>query len=232
MSGFRRYAVLSLFVFVACMIFLSKNRILGVIGWGGLGALAALCIYLFASILPFNVQRAIAFIPGVQVDVEATKSTEGSFEWRMEIYRYCWEDLPNHFMLGKGFLDSLDDKVEQLSYASLFGTGPYYQYISRHYHSGILELLLTQGIIGFASFLLLCISILRRIWRHLNSHRDDSRIWRVMAVLYCVCIAMLLDYLIVRGEFRAFLAPFLLFFGTLVLFYKTHNEMISKRQLT
>ena len=117
-------------------------------------------------------------------------------------------------MLGKGFLDSLDDKVDQLSYASLFGTGPYYQFISRHCHSGILELLLTQGIIGFASFLL-CISILRRIWRHLNSHRDDSRIWRVMAVLYCVCIAMLLDYLIVRGEFRAFLAPFLLFLGHL-----------------
>ena len=232
MSGFRRYAVLSLFVFVACMIFLSKNRILGVIGWGGLGALAALCIYLFASLLPFNVQRAIAFIPGVQVDVEATKSTEGSFEWRMEIYRLCWDDLPNHLLIGKGFLDSLEDKIDQLSYASLFGTGPYYAYLTRNYHSGILELILTQGLLGFLSFLFLCITMLRKIGRHINKHRDDSRVWRILAVLYCVCIAMLIDYFSVRGEFRNFLAPFLLFFGTLMLMYRAHYGMINSNNKT
>ena len=95
------------------------------------------------------------------------------------------EDLPNHLILGKAS-NSLDDKIEQPSTLSWVQTllSVYIASLSQWYFRAITH----AGYNRFCFILLLCISILRRILRHLNSHRDDSRIWRIMAVLYCVCI--------------------------------------------
>lgn len=230
MSGFRRYAVLSVFVFFMCSVLLSKRRGTTAIFWSVAGLIGVLMAYVTAPMLPHNVQRAIAFLPGIQIGSDALISTENSGEWRLELYKYCIEDIPNYWLVGKGLLMSLDDKLYQLSYLAMKGgTDPYGAFIGRNYHSGIFELILNQGVVGLLSFMSLALILMIRVWKHISKFRDESRLWKICVTLFSVCSALTLDYFLVRGEFQNFIAPFLLFFGLMVLALNAHSENLQKQ---
>ena len=84
LSGFRRYAILSALVFVVSSILLSRQRLRTTLIMTLVAILSLTQIYAFAPSLPYNVQRAASILPGITVGDEAFRSSEGSFEWRME----------------------------------------------------------------------------------------------------------------------------------------------------
>ncbi|MDF7799798.1 O-antigen ligase family protein [Pontiellaceae bacterium B1224] len=222
LSGFRRYSVLSVFVLVASSVMLSKNRVRSFIIWGIAGMAGIILIYSIVGSLPFNVQRSLSFLPGIGVDEYAMRSGEGSFEWRMDVYRFCMEEIPQYLMLGKGMLLTLEETMYSLSYREFHGMDPFYVFFTHNYHNGFFELILDFGVVGFLSFLLFTTVYLNKIWKHIRKYRDDSATWAIIVTTWVVCVALVSDYFLVRGEFSIFLAPFLIFFGTMILAYNAH----------
>ncbi len=231
LSGFRRYALLSLLVLGAVNIMLAKSRIRAAFLWVGIAVCMILMLYLTASHLPHNIQRAVAILPGIDVTYDAARSGQGSNEWRMEIYEYCLEDISNHLLLGKGMLKTLDETLFSLSYVMTHGKTPYYAFMAGNYHSGIFEQVLTFGVVGFLSFFLFCVVSMIRVWRHFTRNNDASRLWRIMVSMWVVCGALLVDYYFVRGEFVNFIATFLLFFGMMILAYNAHRTKLESAAL-
>lgn len=227
LSGFRRYAILSALVFVVSSILLSRHRVRTALIMSLIAILSLSQIYAFAPSLPYNMQRAASILPGITVGEEAYKSGAGSSEWRMDIYKLCWEEVPDFLLLGKGFLVSVQDKIAHFAYYSLHGFDANYAVMTHSYHNGFFELMLDVGLIGFLAFLMICVIQLSKAYKHIKRHNDGSRIWRIITTFWVVCICMLVDYLFVRGEFVNFISAFLLFFGTLILALKAHQEELK-----
>lgn len=224
-NGFRRYTVLSALILAGNYVLLSRNRIASfflccAMAIGGVGL-----IYLVAPSLSENMQRAISFLPGIKVDAAALKDATGSTEWRLEIWEHAFADMHQYWLLGRGLLNSIQETMYQLSYIAQRGfADPLYVYMTHNYHSGFLELLVDFGVFGLSAFLLFCGSFLCKVGRQVLRCNDQSRLWRIMTVLWMVCVALVGDYLLFRGEFKAFVPTMLLFFGLLSLAYRAHRE--------
>jgi len=66
-----------------------------------LGALCLAPMLLFANKMPPAVQRSLAFLPAdINPDVRAEAAA--SIDWRFEIWREVWPEVPKFLLLGKG----------------------------------------------------------------------------------------------------------------------------------
>ncbi|MBC8207263.1 MAG: hypothetical protein H8E68_08970 [Kiritimatiellaeota bacterium] len=226
-NGFRRYMVLSMFIFGVSTLLLSKRRVVTFLLLCGLGVGGLGFVYAIAPRLPPNIQRSVSFLPGIQVEAEALYDAEGSSEWRGGIFEYAKDAFPDYWLLGKGLLLSIEDTMFELAYRDRIGWADSFSVFNTHnYHSGIIELLMDLGVIGFSSFVLFCLISLRTVWRQIMRANNGTRLWRIMTVLWSVCVALLADYLLFRGEFKVFIATFLLFYGLMILAYNSHVQRI------
>jgi hypothetical protein len=106
----------------------------------------------FAHQLPLSAQRALTVLP-LKLDPIARRDAETSTQWRLDMWKLLWPEVPNYLVLGKGFamapvdLYLTDEAVKRGYYKS------YEQAIvSGDYHSGPFSLLLPFGLPGFAAF--------------------------------------------------------------------------------
>lgn len=224
-NGFRRYTVLSALILAGNYVLLSRHRVIAfflcfAMAVGGIGLL-----YMIAPHLNENIQRAISFLPGIHVDALALKDATGSTEWRLAIWEYAALDMHQYWLIGRGMLNSISEALYQISYLSQRGyADAQYVYMTHNYHSGFLEMLVDFGVFGLSAFLLFCATFFAKVGRQIFQHNDHTRLWRIMATLWMVCMALIGDYLLFRGEFKAFVPTMLLFFGLLSLVYRAHCQ--------
>lgn len=100
-------------------------------------------LYVSATRLPLGMQRAVSFLPGIQVDPVAANDAATTVRDRVEALKLGLEDVQDYLLLGRGFglarLDKMkvaDDPVRTA-------------YESGYFDNGAVGLLIKTGITGF-----------------------------------------------------------------------------------
>jgi O-antigen ligase len=134
-----------------------------------LGALGFLLLVLAASHLPNSFQRSVSFLP-LDIDPAVRLDAKMSSEWRIEMWKVLWEELPNYLLLGKGYVASATDYYLMIDSAQRGMTKSFeLSILAGDYHNGPLSVIIPLGIWGvvaFGAFLVVAARVLRANYRH------------------------------------------------------------------
>ena len=150
LSGFRSITILFAMTF-AVLFFLERlhhTRLLPIFAIAGLLSVALLIP--FANQLPFAVQRSLAFLP-LNLDTDAKISAITSTEWRLQMWRDIWPEVPQYLWQGKGYSFSgreLDIALDTARSSS----GLESTEMAGDYHNGPLSVIIPFGIAGALGF--------------------------------------------------------------------------------
>ncbi len=208
LSGFRGNLMLIAGILVLYVIFISeKNRMLRLVQL----AVPAVAIYIalifMAESLPLPAQRAVSWFPLVETAQVARMDAEGSSQWRVEVWKLAWQEVPRYLWIGKGYaLDPglmMSPSVRRDSILTALAT--------QDYHNGPLSLLLVFGLPGLlvgSSFLILSSIELIRRSRTLG---DDPFIRRFYYVFLARYLYLTFSFFFVFGDARdSFVQAFVL----------------------
>lgn len=153
----------------------------------------------FLDKLPLSVQRSLSFLP-LDVDPAARLDAQGTLDWRLQIWKIEFPEVPNYLLVGKGFAYSgTDYSLTQ----EAMRRGMYNSYedtlISGNYHNGLLTLIIPFGIWGMAGFAWFCWASLRVL--HANYRFGESSLSKVNTFLVSFFVARLIFYVVFYGQF-------------------------------
>lgn len=199
LSGFRLMTA-TLFLIAALTLFLQKGFTAPRITLLVVACSACLVIlYLFAIDLPLSAQRAISWLPYIDVNATASGDAGGTVDWRLRLWHEAARDIPDYWLIGKGFSYNKANFIaslisnDDLRWALLTGS----------YHNGWLSMLLCTGVIGA----LFCLTIMGgSIWRHWKRHRaewNNSALKRFHGVFLASLIANVVVFVVVYGDVHA-----------------------------
>ena len=153
----------------------------------------------FADRLPLSIQRTLSVLP-LELDPRAERDAAGTSDWRWQIWKVMYPQIPRYLILGKGYAYSGTDAY-LMTEASSRGLAPSYEtiFISGAYHSGPLTLIIPFGIFGALAFVWFCVSGFRILY--LNYRFGDPEIKKVNVFLISYFSAYLLFFLSVYGQF-------------------------------
>lgn len=234
-TGFRRLLIGAGFVLFFCSLFVSKRKGSVLTGFLVLGAAGLALIYAIAPSLPWGIQRTIAMLPGLNIDASALQSGLNSNEWRMELYSYCFEEIPAYLLLGKGLLLSLEEKL----YAVSLMTGglnhmssAYFNFMQHAYHSGALELLLDTGLVGFLSYTAFMMVFFRSVWKRIRRLGTDTIEVRYAGCMAIIAVWKTIEYYLVTAAFIRYFPSFLAFAVLILCILNTIERARDKEVLT
>jgi len=171
MGGFRSYLAQLVLTFTALFIVEGLHRtrylpiLLGVVLLGGAVVLPQ------AERLPLVVQRTLSFLPG-NFHPLAERSAMASTEWRWEMWKQVWPEVPKHLFRGKGFAIDPGEMFLALDTSLRFrGEEHAGTVLVGDYHNGPLSILIPLGIYGMIAFLWFLaagVRVLHRNWKHGN----------------------------------------------------------------
>ena len=177
LSGFR-LAIMAAVVFFALSLILRQQIV-------GLWILATSLVMIFVAViavqisglveLPFTVQRTLSFLPG-DWDPDAKRDAEESTQWRLEMWRWAWEDdrILRDKIWGQGVGLSLGDmQIEAAARTSGRGEGSGFTggamqewwLINGAFHNGPLSAIRNVGAFGLLLYLALILTTVRVAWR-------------------------------------------------------------------
>lgn len=124
--------------------------------------------------LPFTVQRTLSFLPGAW-DPDAKRDASESTQWRLEMWKYAWEDdrILRDKVWGQGFGLSLADmQIEAAtrtggrSEGSGFIGGAMQEWwlINGAFHNGPLSAIRNVGVVGLFLYVVLIITSVKVAW--------------------------------------------------------------------
>jgi hypothetical protein len=165
---------------------------------------------LFASQLPLAMQRALSWIPFIDVSSEAELSAYGTTRWRLALWQRMLEMLPEYLFVGRGFAFD-PTHLFGIYYP---GRDPYHiswALTSHNYHNGPLGLLLDLGIFG----MLLPLGILFAAgWRNLKATEyawHDPDLSRIHKLVFAKYATLCLVFVFIYGDARMMLRELFLF---------------------
>lgn len=193
MTGFRnRIFRGGVLVFVFSMYY-SKDRGKTFLFWLALGLLVFGVLMMISNHLPLAMQRAVSFLPFIEVNEAVAERASDSSTWRFDLWlNYCLPNVPNYLLVGRG----LSHDVMQFAWldVSWYHSGEFYYYMGR-YHSGPFSLLLDYGLLGTISFSMFFIMHVRDGWdtvRRYDLINDKS-----LCAQYYIYLTVLMTYEIV-----------------------------------
>lgn len=197
-SGFR--VVLAIFALTLLVQFflegLHRNKPL-VLSLVAVATIGGAIVIPNAEKLPIVVQRTLTALP-IRVDSFVRDSARGSAEWRFQMWRLLWPQVPQYLLTGKGFgIDPTD--LAFAPHNARFGFEAAGALATGDYHSGPLTLIIPLGIwgvIGFAWFLIVSLKYLYRQYRY-----GDPELKNINTFLLTYFVARLILYIFVFGGF-------------------------------
>jgi len=131
--------------------FYFKRHILQYIALSSIAFFAAvLFIYAVAPFLPLQFQRAVSWLPRIQVETVAMDDADGTLQWRFDLWDTAFLELrenPEFLLVGKGLTYSSDEYFA-MEYAGPVYTNYMWAVITSTYHQGVISLLVILGIPG------------------------------------------------------------------------------------
>jgi len=182
---------------VFCFEGLHRTRLLPIIAVFGL--LAALLVLPNAEKLPIMAQRALSFLPAVEVDPAAKESARSSTEWRVEMWKQVLPQIPKYLIKGKGYdIDPGDLFLAQQSAHRGFAIQAAQSMVAGDYHNGPLSVLIPFGIFGVIGFTWLLVAAVRVLYYHYRF--GDPSLHRVNTFLLAYFVARILFFLFIFGS--------------------------------
>jgi hypothetical protein len=160
MGGFRSSVLLAMATFTIMFFWEGLHRTALMLVLVLVGLMVGIALIPLAPKLPWSMQRALAFIPGLDLDPDARNSAEDSTEWRINMWTALLPQIPPHLLLGKGLAispEEYDEMMagnEQMEYedgkldASQNGLA-----LAADYHNGMLSLIIPFGVWGVVTVL-------------------------------------------------------------------------------
>jgi hypothetical protein len=196
-SGYRSFTVMMLLIFVILFYLerIWRTRLILVFGVGAL--LVGTLLIGFVDRLPFSVQRSLSFLP-INVDADVRLSAQGSSEWRLDMWRNVWDQIPKYLFRGKGYNISPDD-LYMAQYSMMRGFSSAWEGAATagDYHNGPLSVLIPFGIWGLAAFGWL---IIAGAWYLYRNYRDGpEELKRINAFLFACFVGRAAFFFLVFG---------------------------------
>jgi O-antigen ligase len=196
MSGFR-LMTFSLLVIAGLTLFFQKGftapRMLALF-LAGCSGIAF--VYLFSRQFPNSIQRAISWLPGIDISSIASGDASQTVEWRLRLWKEALRYFPDYWLVGKGFSY---DKMEFI-YAFQSLDDLRWALVSGSYHNGWLSMLLCTGIIGTILCLILLVAPLIRHWKRQYSSWKDPFLKRLHGVFLAALTTTAAAFVLIYGE--------------------------------
>jgi hypothetical protein len=210
-SGFRsEFAFLCVLLFMQFMVEgLWRTALLP--AFLAVGILLATPVLVFANKMPLAVQRALsAFSAALPLNINADVQAEaaGSTQWRLDMWRLVWPEVPRYLLVGKGYaIDPTD--LYLAGEAVDLGLMPNYtvEITAGDYHNGPLSVLVPFGIGGALAFLWLLGAGLKALY--CNRRYGDARLKLVNDFLFGYFLTECLFFFFVFGDMGSQLSVFL-----------------------
>ena len=210
LGGFRSYVIICSLVFITLFFLEGLYRTQAILIFIIAGIIGLTLLIPFASHLPFTFQRSLAFLP-LKLSKEARVDAESSTDWRLEIWRDTYPQVPKYLLLGKGYgidrgeMDTLNNRnFRYLSVADQVA-------ISGNYHSGPLSLLMPFGAWGGIALLWLWFAGCPALY---NNYRYGDSAFRVInGFLFAYFVVRIFMFLVVFGAIENDVAYFAVLLG-------------------
>ncbi len=204
-----------------------------VIGLFGLMAIAGIQSS-STQILPFGMQRALSFIPGITWSEHAERATDASDDWRHQMWHDVWHEPQwiENKVLGDGFGFSRED-LELMKQADTGGVGyigvhdpTLHQKITGAYHNGPLTTIRFVGMVGLALFTIL---LLARAKYAIDLFRDarDTPYYVPCLLAAISAITFPISWFLVFGAFTSDFANIILAIATLRLYRNSLDDYLA-----
>ena len=157
-------------------------------------------LVLFASRLPFPIQRSLAIFPFIPLDPGARLSAQASSDWRVQVWQDVVPQIPQYLLIGKGYSFSVKEQED-------LGKGLEGTELVGDYHNGPLSVLLPFGIFGSIAFVWLMIAGIRAL--HQNYQFGDPAYHDINTFLFAYFVAKVVFFFTVFGSLHSDLPVFL-----------------------
>jgi hypothetical protein len=199
-GGYRSMLIISLLVFLIQFylegLFKSRYFLLLLLASSLLGCGLAVV----SEKLPLSVQRSLSFLP-LRLNPMAKMDAESTLQWRLDIWKTVYPEIPKHLFLGKGFAYSGTDSylaTEAMRRGIARGVDEA-TLIGGYYHQGILTTVIPLGIWGLLLFGWFCWSALRVLARNYHYGRESLRV--INTFLLSMFICRLVFFIFFYGQF-------------------------------
>ncbi len=208
LGGYRSYIVLTALLFTLLFFLegLHRTKVLAItLGLSGL-FIAALLPNIRS--MPLAVQRSLSILPLVDVDPVARHDATGTLDWRFEMWRAVFPEVPRYLWLGKGFGYSGTDYylTQEAHRRGLLRASYEDTIISGNYHNGFLTLIIPFGVWGLGAFLWFSVASIRALSR--NYRYGDPRLRIFNRFLLASFLTRFIFYWSVYGQFDLDMASF------------------------
>jgi hypothetical protein len=149
--------------------------------------------------LPLSMQRTLSFLP-LNVSPVARFDAQASTEWRLEMWKALWPQIPHYLWLGKGLGISA---AELELTAELAGRGKIATWelslLAGDFHNGLLSVMIPFGIWGFMGLLWFWIAGLRALY--FNFRYGDEKLKTINTLLLALFIDRMIAFIFFYGSF-------------------------------
>lgn len=198
-GGFRSAVALAVMIFAIQFFIekLHKTKLLPIMLFFGVFA-ATVCVP-FANKLPYQAQRALAFLP-LKIDPMVRANAEGSRDWRIDMWKALLPEVPKYLWLGKGYVITQEDYEFMGRDSGFRAIDPSQQglALAQDYHSGPLSVILPLGIWGCIAVIWLFIAGSWALYR--NYRYGDERLKTINIALFSLFIAQIISFLFIFGD--------------------------------
>jgi len=185
-GGYRSIIILTglTIVMVFCFEGVWRTRLMPIIALGVI--LAGGLVVSFSNQLPLSCQRCLAFLP-LKIDPVARLSAEGSSDWRLEMWRSLYPQIPQYLFLGKGLTFDANDMAMNMTLGNqVEGDVGGQAALAGDYHNGPLSLIIPFGIWGAIGFLWFLAASLKVLWANYKYGDPEVRTINVWVISYFV----------------------------------------------
>jgi O-Antigen ligase len=204
LSGFRAALAITP-VYLAVYLFLAypqQRRRLVVLGCSS-GVFLLLLLYALGPRLPSPAQRAISWLPGIQLDARVMLDADHSSNWRLNLWQIVWDrEVPKFWLTGKGLAFHPGKLVDQ----SEVQVDPWIELnnyiVTNDYHNGPLVLLVVFGIQGLIVVILLFFFGFRRGLRFLRMEWGDPCLRNYFLVYFTLYSVGVLGFIFIYGDLQ------------------------------
>ena len=226
-----RLAILNVVGIAGLVLLLDKRLTLRRMLAGVVGLIICLIVLrMIAPSLPEAVQRAISWIPGVNVSADAGRSASDSVAWRIAVWVLALQEVPKYLWIGRGLAYSNVDLTAARS-ASLMSGEVNWAIVQGYFHNGWLSLLILLGVAGLLlGFALLAVAALRhlRLTRAVWQRTELQRYHRVITAWLVLQVG---SYWLIYGDVQVSFPEFFLMLAILEALRSNDGAAVSPFKL-
>lgn len=167
--------------------------------------LAGVLVIPFTNKLPLSVQRTISFLP-VRVDPIVAADAQASTDWRLEMWKALWPEIPRYLFLGKGYAINAEELELSQTLAHGGGSTAEVAMLAGDYHNGPLSVIIPLGIAGMVAMLWFLGASIHALYR--NYLYGEPELKHINTFLFAYFLVRIILFFGVYGSLYADLAAF------------------------